>query len=333
MKVVVYGAGAVGSVLGGLLALHKHDVRLVCREPHADAINQNGLHVRSATGDYASEPQAGTSLSPGDAEGVECVLLTVKSQHTQDCFEVLVDVIPAETPVVSFQNGMRNEELLGEYFENVYSGICRMTCQSIQPGHASFRGKGRLVLGKYPKGSDAFARALGKAFTEVGFDACVSKNVIADKWLKLAVNTQSVFHAVIDPRDHEANEFNELKACILEETQKVLKAAKVRAKSCDGKDNSVDEMIADLRRPRMPRPDRGMKVHNSAWQDLYLKRETIECPRFHELVIEMAREHDVDVPCNEVALETILRCHRDAAGPGTERLRDVLDAVEKRAGG
>jgi 2-dehydropantoate 2-reductase len=331
MQVVVYGAGALGSVLGGMLAQHKHDVRLVCRPPHAEAINRDGLKIRSATGDYVVKPRAATSIPPGELGEDAFVFVTVKSQHTGEAAARLAEAVPASTPVVSFQNGTGNEDILLERFDNVYGGVCRMTCQMLQPGHASFRRLGRIVVGRYPKGSDARARALGKAFADAGFDASVSRNVGADKWLKVAVNAQSVFNAVVDTRDHDANEFSELKARILEETRSVFRAAKIRARSGDGKDPSVEEMIAELRRPRAPRAQHGIKVHNSVWQDLYLKRESIESPLFHEMIIGLAREHGLKVPCHEVALETVRTCHSDGTGPGTLRLRELLERVDKRA--
>jgi 2-dehydropantoate 2-reductase len=256
--------------------------------------------------------------------------VTVKSHQTAEAAAAIAATVLRQTPVVSFQNGMDNEAVLAEHFENVYAGVCRMTCQMLQPGHASFRRLGRVVVGRHPKGSDAFARAMVKAFQGAGFEACVSRNVTADRWLKLAVNTQSAFHAIVDPRDHEANEFNELKARILEETRGVLKSAKIRPRSCDGKDNTIDEMIADLRRPRMPRADRGMKVHNSTWQDLYLKRATLESAKIHEPIIAMAQEQGIPVPYNRVALELVQRCHAEGTGPGALRLRDVLEAVERK---
>jgi 2-dehydropantoate 2-reductase len=329
MQFVVYGAGALGSVLGGMLAQHKHDVRLVCRATHAEAIRSDGLKIRSATGDYVVRPHAVTSLSANDVDDDTIVILTVKSQHTAESAAGIAAAVPATTPVVSFQNGTENEGMLLERFENVYGGVCRMTCQMLQPGHASFRRLGRIVVGRYPKGSDARARALAKALGEAGFDASVSRNISADKWLKLAVNSQSVFNAIVDSRDHDANEFSELKARILEETRAVYKAAKIRARSGDGKDPSIDEMIAELRRPRVGRSQHGIKVHNSVWQDLYLKRETLECSRFHEVVIGLAGEHGVSVPCHEVALETVLECHREGTGPGTLRLRDLLARVAR----
>ena len=51
MQFLVYGAGAVGSVLGGMLSVHRHDVCLVARESHAGAIAAGGLRIKSATGE------------------------------------------------------------------------------------------------------------------------------------------------------------------------------------------------------------------------------------------------------------------------------------------
>lgn len=331
MQIVVLGAGAVGSVLGGLLASRKHDVCLVARSEHVAAVAEKGLRLRSATGDYVVHPRVTDSLQDAGIDGDTCVFLTVKSQATQEAVEQLAGVAPPETAVVSFQNGVGNEDVIAEKFENTFGGVCRMTCSMLQPGHASFRRLGRVIVGKYPKGAHALAKELGKAFADASLDACVSRNIIADKWLKLAVNTQSAWHAVVDPRDHDANEFFELKAATLEETGKVFKAGKIKAKSFDGRDPTIQEMIADLRRPRARRTEHGMKVHNSTWQDLYLKRATIEVPLFHGRVIEIAREHGVAVPRNETALEIVGRCHSEGTGPGAHRLSEVLEAVARRS--
>ena len=66
MFVVVYGAGAVGSVLGGLLSVHNHDVLLVGRSKLVNAINDEGLRLRSVTGDYVAHPRVTHALSSSD---------------------------------------------------------------------------------------------------------------------------------------------------------------------------------------------------------------------------------------------------------------------------
>jgi 2-dehydropantoate 2-reductase len=331
MNVVVLGAGAVGSVLGGLLALQKHDVLLICREHHAKAIDENGgLRLRFTTGDYFAHLTVSTRLTTDHISDETCVLVTAKSYDTETCIEQISSVAPRDIPVVCFQNGISNEEKFATSFDVVYGGVCRMTCSMIQSGHASFRGFGRIVIGRHPKGSDALARQLVKAFETAGCKACVSRNITNDKWLKLAINSQSTFHAIIDPRDHEANEFHELKVSILEEARRVLKAHKVRPRSCDGKDKTIDEVIADLQRPRALRHATGMKVHNSTWQNLYLKRDRIENEFFHGPIIDLGRKHDIPVPYNEVALELVDKSHREKLGPGTLRLSDVLKAIGER---
>ena len=331
MNVVVLGAGAMGSVLGGLLALQKHDVLLVCRAQHAGAIDENGgLRLRSTTGDYFAQLTASTQLTADHFSDKTFVLVTAKSYDTEACIEQLSSVAPSDIPLVCFQNGISNEEKLATKFEVVYGGVCRMTCSMIQSGNASFRGFGRIVIGRYPKGSDAFVRQLVKAFETAGCKACVSRNITNDKWLKLAVNSQSTFHAIIDPRDHDANEFHELKVSILEEARRVLKAHKVRPRSCDGKDQTIDEVIADLQRPRALRHSTGMKVNNSTWQNLYLKRDRIENEFFHGPIIDLGRKYEMPVPYNEVALEMVEKSHREGLGPGALRLSDVLKAIEER---
>ncbi len=86
-----------------------------------------------------------------------------------------------------------------------------MTCSFLQPGQVSFRKMGRLAIGKHPKGAHPFSKKLGAALEEAGFDVTVSNSIVCDKWLKLVVNLQSAFNAIIDPRDHDGVEFVDLK--------------------------------------------------------------------------------------------------------------------------
>jgi len=330
MQVVVFGAGAVGSVLGGRLALCKHDVLLVCREAHARAINEHGLRLRSATGDHVAHPRATVALAASDLTAQTWLVLTVKSQHTRRCAEEIAGVAASAPRVVSFQNGVDNEAALAERFARVYGGVCRMTCSMLQPGHASFRRMGRLIVGKHPKGADAAVKALAAALEEAGFDVTVSRSIACDKWLKLAVNVQSAFNAVIDERDHDANEFFELKARILEETRNVYKAAGIKAKSCDGRDDSIDHAIDALRRPRARRSEHGINVRNSLWQDLYVGRGEIEAGSVHGPVIAAGKKAGVRTPYNDVALALAEECHSKRTGPNAVRLAEVLARIEAR---
>jgi 2-dehydropantoate 2-reductase len=331
MRFVVYGAGAVGGVLGGHLARDKHDVLLICREEHARVIReQDGLRMKSATGEYVAPLRASPVAKASDFDTDTCILFVPKSNDTPSCVEELAGCAPVDTPLVSFQNGIANEKTIAEMFTDVYGGVCWMTCSFLHPGQVSFRKFGRVVIGKYPKGAHAYAKKLGKVFESAGFQAAVSNQIMCDKWLKLVANLKSAFNALIDDRDLDSVEFNQLEIGVLEEAKRVLKAGNVRARSCDGKDFSVDEMIDDLKKPRAPRVPSAVRVHNSTWQNLYLKRGKTENDYFHGPIVALAQAHGITVPYNEVALELVARCARERTAPGQLRAADILERIHER---
>jgi 2-dehydropantoate 2-reductase len=332
MQFVVYGAGAVGSVLGGMLSVNHHEVLLVGRQPLVQAVEQNGLRLKSDTGEYVAHPRVVAALSPQDVAAGACILLTVKRYDVERAVADLAGIVPVDTPIVCFQNGMGAEAIAAGRFTRVHGGVVRMTCSMLQAGNASFRGMGRVIVGVHPRGSDSFTRALALAFRGAGFDAASSRTIESDKWLKLALNAQTVVHAAVDARDHGSNEFQELNASILDETRRVFKAARIRARSCDGRDPSIEEMIAELRRPRAQRAGHGIKVRNSLWQDLYLKRERIESEYIHGPIIELGRKHGVPTPFNAAMLDTARRLHASGTGPEKLRLTDLFEAVARLEG-
>jgi 2-dehydropantoate 2-reductase len=334
MRFVVYAAGAVGGVLGGYLALAKHDVLVVCRDDHARAIVEGGgLRMKSGTGEYLAPVRAASRIAAADFDEDTCVLFTPKSNDTEKCVGELAGAAPRGVPVVSFQNGVANEDIIAARFDNVFGGVCRMTCSFLQPGQVSFRRLGRLAVGKHPKGAHPFSKKLAAALEEAGFDVTVSNSIQSDKWLKLVVNLQSAFNAIIDPRDHDGVEFVDLKAGALEEAKRILRAEKMKLKSCDEREPSIDDVVNELRKPKAPRNPSAVRVNNSTWQNLYLKRKEIENGFFHGPVIEMARKHGIPAPFNETALELVTQAARMELGPGSFRAAEVLTRIKERGAG
>jgi 2-dehydropantoate 2-reductase len=331
MHVIVYGAGAVGSAVGGLVALHDIDVVLVCRKEHAGEIrSQGGLRMRSITGEYYAPVTAVSSIRDVTCKPDSCILFTPKSNDTESCLKQLSGNVPGDIPVIGLQNGVSNEETIAASFSTVYAGVVQMTCSFLHPGQVTFRKIGRVILGKYPKGTDPFIKSLSKTLATAGFESTVSRSIMCDKWLKLVVNLQSTFHAIIEARDHDSIEFMKLKVGIVEEARKVLKADKIKAKSCDGRDHSLDDMIRELTKPKAQKSTSMLKVCNSTWQNLYLKRPEIENRFFHRPVIELGEKYGIPVPFNVVALEQVTRCHAKKLGPEALRAADVLAEIEQR---
>lgn len=112
-RIVIVGAGAVGSVVGGMLDAHGHDVLLVGRDPHMAAIARDGLRVTGLFGEHQGRPRVTTDLATADSSA-DVVFVSVKSHATADVARELARWRSAPPLVVSLQNGLGNVETLAE---------------------------------------------------------------------------------------------------------------------------------------------------------------------------------------------------------------------------
>src|SRR4029077_8242569 len=97
MKILVFGAGAVGSTVGGMLARAGHEVTLVGRDPHMARIGASGLKISGLWGEHhVTTLKTATSIPDGSFDGV---LLTVKAYDTEAAAKTLAQRFPKDIPV------------------------------------------------------------------------------------------------------------------------------------------------------------------------------------------------------------------------------------------
>lgn len=106
MRYVVYGAGAVGGVIGANLHRGGVDVTLVARGDHLAAIRERGLRLDTTLGAERVEVRAAGSAAEVAWTPDTAVLLCVKSQQTAAALDDLAAHAPTTTPVVCVQNGV-----------------------------------------------------------------------------------------------------------------------------------------------------------------------------------------------------------------------------------
>src|SRR5688500_6067725 len=111
MRILIYGAGAVGGYLGAHLALAGHDVTLLGRERLANAVNSQGLLLKSADGSEHSIKQihVATSLTEAFEGGAfDWIAFTMKAYDTTQAIFDLELHLTTPAPIISFQNGIGN---------------------------------------------------------------------------------------------------------------------------------------------------------------------------------------------------------------------------------
>lgn len=181
MEVVVFGAGSLGSLLGGLLD-DTHDVTLVGRDPHIGTIRSSGLRITGAV-ERTVHPGARTN-PPASAD---LALVTVKSHDTASAARALADC--SLDAALSLQNGMGNETTLAESLPcPVLAGTCTYGAFLESPGTVRCTGVGEVVSGPREGGHSRTADTVGEALNSGGLETSVVADMPRRLWQKLAVN-------------------------------------------------------------------------------------------------------------------------------------------------
>jgi len=290
MDVVVFGAGSLGSLVGGLLA-RTHEVTLVGRDPHVARVRADGLRVSGAV-DARVRPDATTD---GTALTADLAVVTVKSFDTPAAADALAT--GSFDAVLSLQNGLTEETLAAELEPDarVLAGTATYGARLRDPGHVECTGCGRVVLGARDGGTDPWAERVGKAFRDAGVETLVAADMPRRRWEKLAVNAgiNAVTALARVPNGALADPPGGSLACdAARETARVARR--------EGVDLSDDRATEAIRRV----VDATAPNHSSMLQDVTGDGRT-EVDAINGEVVSRARQHDLSVPVNRVLTDLV----------------------------
>ncbi|TRZ89857.1 MAG: 2-dehydropantoate 2-reductase [Rhodocyclaceae bacterium] len=182
MKIAVMGAGAVGCYFGGMLARAGHEVVLIGRPRHVEAIQRDGLFMETKSFQEHVSLQAATNA--GGIEGAQIVLCCVKSTDTGHAGIAMKPHLAPGAVVLSLQNGYDNAVRLQAVLGcEVMPAVVYVATEMAGPGHVKHHGRGELVIGP-----SAASRELVKSFASAGVPVEISENVAGALWAKLIIN-------------------------------------------------------------------------------------------------------------------------------------------------
>ncbi len=189
MKIVVVGAGAMGTLFGGLLALGGHEVSLIGRRPEVVAAIE-GEGVSIVRGDTRQSVKLRATLNAADAGLADLVLIFVKAYDTLQAARVALPVIGAETVVLTLQNGLGNVEAITSVVGTgrVIAGVTAYGATLIGPGLVRHAGNGQTVLGELDGRETDRLRSVAEALRQAGIAVELSGAVDSLIWGKLVVN-------------------------------------------------------------------------------------------------------------------------------------------------
>jgi 2-dehydropantoate 2-reductase len=314
MRFVVFGAGAIGGVLGARLHAAGHDVVLIARGPHLDAIREHGLRVLDPSGDHTFRILAVADPRELALGQDDVVLLAVKSQDTLGALESLDG---SGTTVVCVQNGVANEREALRRTERVY-GVCVM-CPGghLEPGVViapSAPITGLLDIGRYPDGADDLVERVAEAFRSATYESIVRPDVMRWKYRKLLVNLSNAVEALCGR--HVIN--GELAGLARAEGEACLQAAGIPYVSAEEDEARRADKITARSGSDMPR------IGSSTVQDLARSTGAVETAYFNGEIALLGRLHGVPTPANLLLQELMGTLVRGEREPGSFSEQELL---------
>ena len=194
MRVVIHGAGGLGSVLGARLALAGVDVTLIARPAHVEAIQKNGLQVSGVRGEIVVHENLTAVDAPVKAEGeFDYYMIGVKGKDTAATLSEASDLLPRCAAYASLQNSLTKEENLknnlpAERADDVIGFVTTEGGFLVEPGvvnnHSTLDNS--IYIGELAGGSSERTRKLVDAFNEGGIGSHVAEDIRHVAWEKVA---------------------------------------------------------------------------------------------------------------------------------------------------
>jgi len=291
MRIVVMGTGGTGGYFGGLLARAGEEVTFIARGAHLEAIRNNGLTVKSRlSGDFTIPVNA--TADPNDIGPVDFVLFCVKAYDNAVATDLLRPLTGPETVVLSVQNGIDNEQQIGEVIgpEHIVGCVSYVSSTIESPGViAQTAGPGKIVLGEMEGGTSHRTEQLQSMLQNSGITAELHSDIQVALWQK--------FIAICGVNGITALTrlpIGEILAC--EETRNLLRdtmeevEAVARASGATVPEGCVDQFI-DFFSSQEP------SLRGSMYYDLAAGRR-LELDVLNGTVVRLGSEHGIPTPMN-----------------------------------
>ena len=317
--ILIWGAGAIGGILGAYLARAGHAVHMVdIVEDHVRAMRGDGLRVEGPVEAFAQVLPAST---PVELEGqFGRVILAVKAHHTGAALDMLVPHLAPGGYVVSAQNGLNEVEIA-----RVAGAARTVGCfvnfgaDYLSPGVVHYSGRGAVVVGELDGADTPRLRALHELMLRFDDRAVRTDNIWGYLWGKMTYGALLFGTALTDDSIVDVLDGKDCRAVLIalgQETGAVAAAEGVVPVGFNGfdpaafapgappaaLDRTFDAMVAHNRT--------SAKTHSGIWRDLAVRKRKTECEAQLGPIVTTGRKAGVATPLTLRLMEMIAQIER-----------------------
>lgn len=302
MKIVVIGAGAMGSLFGALLAESGEDVRLYdIWEEHVKAINQKGLGIE--LDDKTRSINVNATSDKRQIGKTDLAIIFVKSTQTGDAAVTASKLLSNSGFVLTLQNGMGNADIIGEVLDpgRIIAGTTSHGATMLGPGNIRHAGTGPTVIGMWSGIQKPGIQKIADVFNKAGIATETVDDVRNVIWAKLLVNVGiNAITALTGIKNGRILDLTATKALACAAVEEAMEVA--RAQGVKVADNTVEHVFHIAEATSANRSSMGQDVDN--------KRQT-EISAINGAIVKEAQKLGIHVPVNQTltALIETLQAH------------------------
>lgn len=328
LRILSFGAGAIGSYVGGSLALSGHAVVFLERPAVAAELRRRGLRLGLPAGEQRiAAPLVAGSLEEALAQGpFDVAIFALKSFDTMPFLQELRPYAALLPPVLCLQNGVENESAiaaaLGE--DKVIAGTVTSAISRSAAGDVALeRLRGMGVAAGHP-----ISAHLVQALNQAGLNARIFRSAADMKWSKMLTNLlANATSAILDmtPAQIFAHPgLYNLEVAQLREALAVMRLQHINAVDLPGTPVRLLALAVRWLSPNISRPliaravgkGRGAKMP-SFHIDLHSGRKQSEVDYLNGAVVRAGAQFGIDTPANRVLNDTLLAIMRNELDQNT----------------
>ena len=304
-RIGVVGAGAIGSLFGGLLGEGGLEVTLIdVWKEHIDAIRKHGLRMTGHGGDRVIKVKATTD--PKEAGKMDVVIIQTKARHTADGARSALPLLGEHTVAVSFQNGVGKEETIGGIvgMTRMLGGTTAQGANILEPGLVRNAGDLPTKIGELDGRLSERAQKIAEAFSKAGLQTVVSENIKLDIWKKLMANVAiNPLSALCNFTVGELFDISEVKEVIFAAIDEAAKVANAEGIKLDP--NEAKDVLTQIMGKGGTRTNRsGMLI------DVLGKKKT-EIDVINGAIVRLGKKHGIPTPVNQTLVAAVKGLERN----------------------
>ncbi|WP_196892224.1 ketopantoate reductase family protein [Aureivirga marina] len=189
MKIVIIGAGSIGGYFGALLAKAGNNVVFVARGNHLRAMQNNGLTVKSALGNFHLDKVEATD-DIYSIQNPDVIIHTTKTWQVKDTLPAISAIMKEDTIVIPLQNGISIAEEMQSRIpkENIIQGSCKILSKIEEPGMINHFGDTPMItIGEYNQEFTPRLKRLENTFTNAGIPTIMTDDIEKKLWEKFVL--------------------------------------------------------------------------------------------------------------------------------------------------